>query len=151
MTTDIKTVWDVNALLGDWQTGNGGLLEGDDLQTAILLSLFTDRLARADDAIDSPDRRGWWGDSGAASAIGSRLWLLRREKLTTQVAIKVEDYATEALAWLIEDSVVAAINVRAHIIAPNTLVLVVSYQQPSQTRSANQTQSSIKFSWVWEE
>lgn len=27
MTTDIKTVWDVNALLGDWQTGNGGLLE----------------------------------------------------------------------------------------------------------------------------
>ncbi|WP_016586953.1 phage GP46 family protein, partial [Yersinia pestis] len=86
-----------------------------------------------------------------ASAIGSRLWLLRREKLTTQVAIKAEDYATEALAWLIEDSVVAAINVRAHIIAPNTLVLVVSYQQPSQTRSANQTQSSIKFSWVWEE
>ena len=45
MTTDIKTVWDVNALLGDWQTGNGGLLEGDDLQTAILLSLFTDRIA----------------------------------------------------------------------------------------------------------
>ncbi|MFA3761657.1 phage GP46 family protein [Yersinia sp. 2544 StPb PI] len=145
MTTDIKTVWDVDASLGDWQTGRGGVLDGDDLHTAILLSLFTDRLARIDDAIDGDDRRGWWGDSGALSAIGSRLWLLRREKLTTQVAIKAEDYAAEALAWLTEDSVVAAINTRAQIIYPNTLLLIIAYQQPGKA------QSSVKFSWVWEE
>ena len=142
MTTDIKTVWDVDASLGDWQTGHGGVLDGDDLHTAILLSLFTDRLARIDDAIDGDDRRGWWGDSGALSAIGSRLWLLRREKLTTQVAIKAEDYAAEALAWLTEDSVVTAINTRAQIIYPNTLLLIIAYQQPGKT------QSSVKFSWV---
>ncbi|MDA5493836.1 phage GP46 family protein [Yersinia intermedia] len=145
MTTDIKTVWDVDASLGDWQTGHGGVLDGDDLHTAILLSLFTDRLARIDDAIDGDDRRGWWGDSGALSAIGSRLWLLRREKLTSQVAIKAEDYAAEALAWLTEDSVVTAINTRAQIIYPNTLLLIIAYQQPGKT------QSSVKFSWVWEE
>ncbi|MFA3779580.1 phage GP46 family protein [Yersinia sp. 1652 StPb PI] len=145
MTTDIKTVWDVDASLGDWQTGRGGVLDGDDLHTAILLSLFTDRLARIDDAIDGDDRRGWWGDSGALSAIGSRLWLLRREKLTTQVAIKAEDYAAEALAWLTEDRVVAAINTRAQIIYPNTLLLIIAYQQPGKA------QSSVKFSWVWEE
>ncbi|MGP2515309.1 phage GP46 family protein [Yersinia sp. 2545 StPb PI] len=145
MTTDIKTVWDVDASLGDWQTGRGGVLDGDDLHTAILLSLFTDRLARIDDAIDGDDRRGWWGDSGALSAIGSRLWLLRRGKLTTQVAIKAEDYAAEALAWLTEDSVVAAINTRAQIIYPNTLLLIIAYQQPGKA------QSSVKFSWVWEE
>lgn len=145
MTTDIKTVWDVDASLGDWQTGHGGVLDGDDLHTAILLSLFTDRLARIDDAIDGADRRGWWGDSGALSAIGSRLWLLRREKLTTQVAIKAEDYAAEALAWLTEDSIVTAINTRAQIIYPNTLLLIIAYQQPGKT------QSSVKFSWVWEE
>lgn len=145
MTTDIKTLWDVDASLGDWQTGHGGVLDGDDLHTAILLSLFTDRLARIDDAIDGDDRRGWWGDSGALSAIGSRLWLLRREKLTTQVAIKAEDYAAEALAWLTEDSVVTAINTRAQIIYPNTLLLIIAYQQPGKT------QSSVKFSWVWEE
>ncbi|MFW5388004.1 MULTISPECIES: phage GP46 family protein [unclassified Yersinia (in: enterobacteria)] len=145
MTTDIKTVWDVDASLGDWQTGRGGVLDGDDLHTAILLSLFTDRLARIDDAIDGDDRRGWWGDSGALSAIGSRLWLLRREKLTTQVAIKAEDYAAEALAWLTEDRVVAAINTRAQIIYPNTLLLIIAYQRPGKA------QSSVKFSWVWEE
>ncbi|WP_145578099.1 phage GP46 family protein [Yersinia alsatica] len=145
MTTDIKTVWDVDASLGDWRTGQGGLLDGDDLHTAILLSLFTDRLARADDDIDGDDRRGWWGDSGVTSAIGSRLWLLRRQKLTTQVAIKAEDYAREALAWLMEDAVVSVISPRAQIIFPNTLLLIIAYQQPGKT------QSSVKFSWVWEE
>ncbi|CNH57970.1 putative bacteriophage protein GP46 [Yersinia massiliensis] len=145
MTTDIQTVWDVDRSLGDWQVGHGGLLDGNDLHTAILLSLFTDRLARIDDAIDGDDRRGWWGDTGAASPIGSRLWLLRRQKLTSQVAIKAEDYAAEALAWLIEDRVVAAISPQAEIIYPNTLRLVISYQQPDKT------QSSVKFSWVWEE
>ncbi|EEP92456.1 hypothetical protein ykris0001_3920 [Yersinia kristensenii ATCC 33638] len=126
------------------------MLDGDDLHTAILLSLFTDRLARSDDDIDGDDRRGWWGDSGATSAIGSRLWLLRRQKLTTQVAIKAEDYAAEALAWLIEDAVVASISIRTQIIFPNKLLLLIDYQQPGQTQSAANP-SSIKFSWVWEE
>ncbi|WP_227728715.1 phage GP46 family protein [Yersinia proxima] len=144
MTTDIKTVWEVDTLLGDWQTGGGGLLDGNDLETAILISLFTDRLARADDAIDSDDRRGWWGDTGSEYPIGSRLWLLRREKLTTKVALKAEDYAAEALAWLIDDGVVTAISANAQIIYPNRLNLLISYQQPAKT------QASVKFSWVWE-
>ncbi|WP_267248784.1 phage GP46 family protein [Yersinia sp. Marseille-Q5920] len=144
MTTDIKTVWEVDKLLGDWQTGGGGLLDGNDLETAILISLFTDRLARSDDAIDSDDRRGWWGDTGSEYPIGSRLWLLRREKLTTKVALKAEDYAAEALAWLINDGVVTAISANAQIIYPNRLNLLISYQQPAKT------QASVKFSWVWE-
>ncbi|HDL7836759.1 TPA: phage GP46 family protein [Yersinia enterocolitica] len=144
MTTDIKTLWEPDKLLGDWQTGGGGLLDGDDLETAILISLFTDRLARADDAIDSDDRRGWWADTGAEYEIGSRLWLLRREKLTTKVALKAEDYANEALAWLFDDGVVTAISTNAQIVYPNRLNLIINYQQPEKA------QVSVKFSWVWE-
>lgn len=144
MTTDIKTIWEPDKLLGDWQTGGGGLLDGNDLETAILISLFTDRLARTDDAIDSDDRRGWWGDTGSEYPIGSRLWLLRREKLTTKVALKAEDYANEALVWLLDDGVVTAISTNAQIMYPNRLNLIISYQQPAQT------QASVKFSWVWE-
>ncbi|MCB5301726.1 phage GP46 family protein [Yersinia bercovieri] len=144
MTTDIKTVWEPDKLLGDWQTGGGGLLDGDDLETAILISLFTDRLARSDDAIDGDDRRGWWGDTGSQYPIGSRLWLLRREKLTTKVALKAEDYANEALTWLLDDGVVTAISINAQIVFPNRINLIISYQQPAQT------QASVKFSWVWE-
>ncbi|CNI29994.1 GP46 family protein [Yersinia aldovae] len=144
MTTDIKTTWEPDKLLGDWQTGGGGLLDGNDLETAILISLFTDRLARTDDVIEGDDRRGWWGDSGSAHPIGSRLWLLRREKLTTQVALKAEDYANEALVWLLDDGVVTAISTDAQIVFPNRLNLIISYQQPAQA------QVSVKFSWVWE-
>ncbi|EPF2621975.1 phage GP46 family protein [Yersinia enterocolitica] len=144
MTTDIKTVWEPDTLLGDWQTGGGGLLDGDDLETAILISLFTDRLARSDDAIDGDDRRGWWGDTGSEYPIGSRLWLLRREKLTTKVALKAEDYANEALAWLFDDGVVTAISTNAQIVYPNRLNLIINYQQPEKA------QVSVKFSWVWE-
>lgn len=144
MTTDIKTIWEPDKLPGDWQTGGGGLLDGNDLETAILISLFTDRLARADDVIDGDDRRGWWGDTGSEYPIGSRLWLLRREKLTTKVALKAEDYANEALTWLLDDGVVTAISTHAQIMYPNRLNLIISYQQPAQT------QASVKFSWVWE-
>lgn len=144
MTTDIKTVWEPDKLLGDWQTGGGGLLDGDDLDTAILISLFTDRLARSDDAIDGDDRRGWWGDTGSEYPIGSRLWLLRREKLTTKVALKAEDYANEALAWLVDDGVVTAISTNAQIVFPSRINLIINYQQPAKA------QASVKFSWVWE-
>lgn len=144
MTTDIKTVWEPDSLLGDWKTGGGGLVDGNDLETAILISLFTDRLARADDVIDGDDRRGWWGDTGSEYPIGSRLWLLRREKLTTKVALKAEDYANEALAWLRDDGVVTAIVADAQIVYPNRLNLIISYQQPGRA------QASVRYSWVWE-
>ena len=144
MTTDIKTIWEPDKVLGDWQTGGGGLQDGNDLETAILISLFTDRLARTDDGIDGDDRRGWWGDTNSEYPIGSRLWLVRREKLTTKVALKAEDYANEALVWLLDDGVVTAISSNAQIVYPNRLNLIISYQQPTQT------QASVKFSWVWE-
>ncbi len=63
--TDITTIWDEEQSIGDWQSGQGDLLSGNDLETAILISLFTDRLARADDDFDGDDRRGWWGDTDA--------------------------------------------------------------------------------------
>ncbi|HHH0268540.1 TPA: phage GP46 family protein, partial [Yersinia enterocolitica] len=101
-------------------------------------------LARSDDAIDGDDRRGWWGDTGSEYPIGSRLWLLRREKLTTKVALKAEDYANEALAWLVDDGVVTAISTNAQIVFPNRINLIINYQQPAKA------QASVKFSWVWE-
>lgn len=59
--SDISSFWNVDALHADWRTDPGALETGNDLQTAIILSLFTDRLARRDDAYDGSDRRGWWG------------------------------------------------------------------------------------------
>ncbi|MGP0906915.1 phage GP46 family protein [Serratia sp. CY76391] len=143
--SDITTVWLDDGSAGDWQVMQGDLLNGNDLYTAIYISLFTDRQARDDDDLDgSRDRRGWWGDLGEDVPIGSRLWLLRRQKLTTAVAIKAEDFANEAVRWLIDDGVVSAITTTAQIIYPRTFVLTLNYQEPGEDKA------NVKFAWVWE-
>ncbi|MBG6243174.1 MAG: hypothetical protein EKE20_15745 [Candidatus Symbiopectobacterium sp. Dall1.0] len=141
---DIKTVWVVDEARGDWQLSRGDLNGGDDLQTAILISLFTDRKARKDDQYEG-DRRGWWGDTGEESNIGSRLWLLNRQRLTTKIAQRAEDYAAEALKWLIDDGVVAAISTEAHIVFPSRLYLTITYLKPGETETL------LKFYWAWEQ
>lgn len=142
--TDITTVWNGDQSIGDWVLDQGDLQSGDDLETAILISLFTDQLAREDDDFDGDDRRGWWGDVDQDYPIGSRLWLLRRQKLTVDTANKAESYASEALKWLIDDGVVASITPVTQIVYPNRLNLFITYQKPGQDAV------SKRYFWVWE-
>lgn len=142
--TDIKTVWYPETGHGDWQESAGDLVSGDDLQTAIYISLFTDRQARNDDTYDGDDRKGWWGDTGADYQIGSRIWLLKRQKLTPAVANAAAGYAKEALAWLINDGIVENIAVATQIVYPRSLHMTITYQKPDRSST------SVKYSWVWE-
>lgn len=144
--SDISSFWDVERLAADWREGRGDLVSGDDLQTAIIISLFTDRVARDDDDIDGDDRRGWWGDADEENDIGSRLWLLRRQKLTQAVAQKAEDYSREALRWLVTDGVVSSFSVATQIVYPRRLNMVIRYQRPG-----NGNDTDMRFFWVWEQ
>ena len=85
----------------------------DGLETAVLLSLFTDRRAEADDVTDDEERQGWWADALDDDRIGSRLWLLRRTATRPNVAQRAREYAEEALEWLIEDGVAERVSVEA--------------------------------------
>ena len=144
--SDIRTLWPApDGSDADWGVVPGDLQQGNDLETAIYISLFTDRLARDDDQIDGTDRRGWWADTGADYPIGSRLWLLRRQKLTTAVAGKAEDHCREALQWLLDDSVVSSITVQSRLVYPRTLLLGIRYQEPGKAAQ------NVKYSWVWEQ
>lgn len=138
--SDIKTVW--SGTHGDWLLdASNHLADGDDLQTAVILSLFTDRQARTDDIIPdgTGDRRGWWGDPN----FGSRLWLLDREKLPRNVAQRAKTYATEALQWLLDDRVVSSFDIVATVIMPDRLNLFVT-----ANRTGNQPVAS-QFTWAW--
>ncbi|AQY66599.1 hypothetical protein EKA85_10450 [Pseudomonas veronii] len=84
------------------------------LVRAVVISLFTWRRAATDDPVDDDERFGWWGDSYPTIAddrIGSRLWLLRRVKLTTDTQRDAEFYAREALQWLLDDNQVLEVEV----------------------------------------
>jgi phage gp46-like protein len=115
--TDVALAWDPALAHADIGTAGGDLLRDDGLRTAVLVSLFTDALARPDDEIPdgTDDRRGWWGDGPGAGAdgIGSRLWLLARARRTEDTRRRAQAYAQDALAWLVADGVAAAVAVTA--------------------------------------
>ncbi|WP_250538703.1 MULTISPECIES: phage GP46 family protein [unclassified Caballeronia] len=127
---------------------SGGYLEtGNDLQTAVLLSLFTDRVANADDVIPdgTGDPRGWWGDLDEDSPIGSRLWLLDRSKQTQEVLNNARDYIVEALQWLVDDGVVASMDVQTEWTRATFLGAQITLYQPAGPSV------SLTYAWAWQQ
>lgn len=111
---------------------NGVLAEANDLvhplYRAVFISLFTWRRAGADD--DSPRPYGWWGDSfpnSAGDRIGSRLYLLQREKNIQSVRERARQYALEALAWMKDDLLVTGITATCERRGNDAAVLVITF------------------------
>lgn len=123
---DIRTIY--KDFASDWQVLAPGLAEDSGLDTAVIISLFTDRQAEDGDLPAGENRRGWWGDTYAdieGDKIGSRLWLLSREKQLPQVLAKAEEYASEALAWMIADGIADRVQVTAAVISQGVLGLEI--------------------------
>lgn len=137
---DIATFFDAANYRGDFAVSGGSLSGESDLQTAVLISLFTDRRAEADDALpdQTASRRGWWGDALGKRRIGSRLWLLSREKQLREVVNRAKEYADEALAWLVDDGIAKRVTVHAEIVQTGWIGLSVLIErnqaQPARFR-----------------
>lgn len=134
--SDIALLWDNDAGAADIGLSAGALVGDDGLKTAILISLFTDARADADDDLPDPsgDRRGWWGDAVAerpGDAIGSKLWLLRRSKIVPETLTRARDYARAALAWLVEDLVVKTLDVEVDALDGGVLAIAVNLTRPT--------------------
>lgn len=119
--TDLALTWDPEAAAADLAITANDLASDEGLETAVLLSLFTDRAAEPGDVLPErdTDRRGWWADALPVvdgDKLGSRLWLLARSKATPDVPSRVEEYAREALAWLTEDRVASKVDVIAEFL-----------------------------------
>lgn len=146
---DLALVWDPARGAADLAMFDGDLASDPGLETAVLLSLFTDRRALADDrppSGDPSDRRGWWADEFSAverDLIGSRLWLLDRSKRTAETGRRAEEYVREALAWMVEDHVVAAIGVAIEL-AAQALLIGVTLSRPERDPLA------FRFALAWD-
>lgn len=143
--SDISTFWNSEAGFSDWGMGGVQLQSGNDLYTAVLISLFTDRVANPGDAIPdgSNDPRGWWADD-QKHPIGSRLWLLDRAKQTQQTLASAQDYVAEALQWMIDDGVVAKFGIYCEWTKASMLgINIVAYKKDGTTEALN-------FTWAWQ-
>lgn len=142
---DISTFWAPGASFGDWALAGPDLASGTDLETAVLISLFTDRRADPDDVI--PDRtgdpRGWWGDLFRTRALGSKLWLLERAKQTEETRLRAQDYVDEALAWLVDDGVADSVEAVASWQGPGFLGVRVTILEPDGRTS------DFNYQWAW--
>jgi phage gp46-like protein len=131
----IALAFDTTTLSGDLDLAGAGLAQDDSLTTSVLISLFSDRRARADDPLPdngNGDRRGWLGDALAdieGDRIGSRLWLLKREKQTEETRRRAEEYCREALAWLVSDSLAVKVGVTADWVAMGILGVEIDILQ----------------------
>jgi phage gp46-like protein len=128
---DIATRWSTEDGRGDWALVGPDLAADLEIQTAVILSLFSDRVAGPDDVIPdgTADPQGWWADD-AEHPLGSRLWLLDRAKQTDQVLQDARVYAQEALAWLVADGVAASTISEASWVRAGMLGLVVTIFKP---------------------
>ena len=131
--TDLAINW--QDLAGDVELAGYDMSTDDGLRTAVILSLFTDRRAEDDDDLpdEGQDRRGWWADAWPqvdGDRIGSRLWLLSREKVVPEVLQRAREYAEEALAWLVDDGIASAVRVEAQEQARGVLGLRIVIERP---------------------
>ncbi|MBN3866460.1 phage GP46 family protein [Gluconobacter kondonii] len=164
---DIAIIWNARESRGDWTIVSGDLALDNPLRSAVMVSIFSDRVAPDQSspadfaiAIQEPgnaavsglnDRRGWWGDAYEPDGIpiGSRLWQLRRAiKVGEQtVLLELKDILKECLQWLIDDGVAASIAIQTawSAVSPNTAEFAISVFEPGAS-----TPQTFLFSWAWE-
>jgi phage gp46-like protein len=122
---DIALVFDGPNLRGDFALGPTDIVTGDELQTAVMISLFTDP--------------GWWANAYLPDPWGCRLLELRRAKRTNATLQKARDYCRLALQWLIDDGVAQSVDVQAEW-QGSLLEIAVTVAQATGTTS---------YSFVW--
>jgi len=148
--TDIQTGWNFATGHADWVflPGNDAadptnqLSFGNDLATAVIISLFTDAQAGPDDTIpdNTSDPRGWWG-----GPIGSRIWLYAdRGKATPDLPGQVQQAAAEALQWMIDDGVATSIDTAAAYFGAGQMMLTVTVHR------GNGSQLALQFANLWD-
>ena len=110
--------FDVGRACPDLVIENGDLKADNGLETAGLISLFSDRRVSLEQLpAGETDRMGWWADlisEPLADEIGSRLWVLERTgKVLNATAVEMESMLAEAFQWMLDDGIAAQVKVSA--------------------------------------
>ncbi len=121
--------------------------QADALIRAVIISLFTWRRADKDDITDG-QKMGWWGDVAEPTVvndkIGSRLWLLSRETITSKTINRAREYCEEALQWIVDDKIASKFTVVVERLDITSLAIsIVLYRNDGTTLD-------LKFNNAWE-
>jgi phage gp46-like protein len=147
---DLYIRWDNSDALGDWSLATGDLQTGQDLETACLVSLFTDKLATPDfvPTDGGSDRRGWWADPYNDQPLGSNLWQLERAKKTRDTLAIARRYSEDSLRWLVDDGVAKEVIVNTSwvgvAVGSTFLGIAIAIIKPDGSLTR------FTFAWAWD-
>jgi phage gp46-like protein len=136
----LRLKWDNEVGAARLQLADDGTLADDGgIETLVLLSIFTDVEATQAEiaAAGLDEQRGWWAHADslrdpATPKMGSKLWLLRREKTLLATFRRAEVYVLDALAWLKKQGIAETIQVTATRPRPGWLSLEIIITRPSK-------------------
>ena len=130
---------------------NGDVAPDNGLETAVLISLFSDSRA-VEDMIPSIDRdgdlRGYWGDvrpDVPGDETGSLLWVIKRAKQLTKTLADAREYAQRSLKWLVEDGVAESVTVNTNYPDRGWMLLEVIIYRP---QTANPVIFRYAYAWA---
>lgn len=130
---DIRVVWSPELMAGDWLLKGSGLDITREIPTALACAYFSDRLALPDDRLpyEESSRRGCWIDTDAAEIhggwpIGSRIWLLSREKQLPETRARMIEYLREATDPFVEVGLFTHYDLECDWFGPGRLGAVVT-------------------------
>lgn len=119
--------WDDTNSTARLVTGDSGLESDSGIETAFIISIFSD--ARASDAdlapdpdADTSDRRGFWADTfneDRDTPTGGLLWLAARSKSNNEATERASNFVKAATKWMVADKIFTSIDVESTIIFVN--------------------------------
>jgi phage gp46-like protein len=158
--TDIRVVQRSEdfGLTLDWLlTPMGGLDTSDELASAVIVALGSDRRADPSDELptDDPDRRGWWGDMDASAIwggwpLGCRLWLLERAAIRGEASRegatlgRVEAYIREAVQPFVDMRIAGGVTVSVERVGESRIDALVRLIR------GGADDVSLRFSDLWQ-
>ncbi len=151
---DIRIVWDPTTGTGDFNMLGSGLELGFDLETASLVSMFTDAQADPGDIVYDTDPRGVWFDTYAAledpaltaipnHRIGSKVWQAFARPRTQDTLNWLRDQLIQCHAWMITDGVASAVDATPFFTGPGGIGAIVSI-------TANGVPNLYSYAWSQE-
>jgi len=147
--TDIAIVWDPGTSTGDWAlsgNGVGDLLTSNELDTPLMVSVFSDRVATAGfvPPDGSGDPRGWWADTYNAAPIGSNIWQDERGVISSVSATLQNNrsWGQAATAWMTKGGYAQTVTVTASYLGNAKLGLGFVIVKPGAT-----TPQSLSYAW----
>jgi phage gp46-like protein len=134
---DIRIVWDPATGTGDLNMLGSGLVLGFDLETASLISMFTDAQSDPGDIVYDTDPRGWWADTYAAledpaltaipdDRIGCKIWQAFARPRTQDTLNWLRDEVIRCHGWMLTDGVASAVDATAFFTSSGGIGAVVT-------------------------